>query len=228
METAKNIAQIVAILVAGVWAFSTYVWPEIYRSDQYEPHLFLIAKRDSLHVTEQGVVVSFTILAHNRSNRLLRTVASQYKVSAAIYSTQLSKPSMKVVDALNSEPNALHRWDRWPLQAIDVASLGRFIPKQWVFAPGENYETQVSVIVPCGTEVSTIDLHLLYHHGPADLLTTSWHYDEEKVSIKIGKIQMLGQLVKYEAKNPAHKAIAQENGLKWSISKTQIGIPKCR
>ena len=101
METAKNIAQIVAILVAGVWAFSTYVWPEIYRSDQYEPHLFLIAKRDSLHVTEQGVVVSFTILAHNRSNRLLRTVASQYKVSAAIYSTQLSKPSMKVVDALN-------------------------------------------------------------------------------------------------------------------------------
>ena len=189
IENTKNIVQIVAIVLAGAWGFITYVLPEIFRSSEYEPHIFLSVKPESLHVGQNGVIVTVRISANTRSKRVLRMVESAFTVSAITYSTQPSDPlaMQSIVEKLNSEPNEHHRWNRLALHSQQGVSMGRFISQKWTFAPGESYETQISVVVPCATDVASISAHLLYHHGRAGLLKTKWKMKGEVVSFDIEK-----------------------------------------
>lgn len=229
IENTKNIVQIVAIVLTGAWAVITYVLPEIVRTREYEPHIFLSVKPESLYVGQSDVIVTFRISANNRSKRILRIVESNFRVSANTYSTRLSDSSelKEAVRLLNSEPNTHHRWNRLALGSTHMVSSGRFISQNWKFAPEENYDTQISVVVPCGTDVASISSDLLYHHGRAGFLESKWKIHDEIVSFQIDKILIRDKPTAYNSMDPEHKKLVQRNGYTWSKSETEIGIPNC-
>ena len=161
IENAKNVAQILALFVAALWSYYTFVKPELFRPDDYRPHLSLETKLESLRVLPDRTVVTLGIHVANKSKRFLRNLASHYELLGFNYLPSIQKlDSRKIADELNKNPTTFRRWNLFTRARTQRISTGRILPEQWWFAPEETYRNQIVVVVPCDVNATSDELEL--------------------------------------------------------------------
>ena len=206
IENIKNIAQIIALFVAGFWAYTTYVQPELYRPDDYRPHLFAESKIESIRVLSDRAIVSLSMHVSNQSKRFIRNLGAHYQIIGQRNQSNIEKIDLNdISEKLNKYKDSLEHWDLLPRQKTETISAGRIMPDSWWFAPGERYKNQIVISVPCNVDVVQMIMSVLYHQG-----------DEETP-------------IKWKEKDGYlwFDKDAEEDSRQWSMAVSEIDIP-CR
>ena len=227
VENAKNMAQIAALFVAGIWSYYTLVKPELFRPDDYRPHLNLETRVESLRVLPDRNVVTLGINATNRSKRFIRNLGAHYELLGFTHSPVLQDIDPKVIaNALNKDPRALIRWNRFKRTPPQRVSIGRILPDKWWFAPGEDYTKRLVVMVPSNVDVLQMNLSFRYDHANSEVFRVKWSENDGNLWYRT-EVKLNGQYVPHRpSDDDKHKQIGNDHGLQWTVSTTEIDIPR--
>ena len=141
-----------------------------------------------------------------------------------------------ITSTLDEYKFLIRHWDIFSRKRAEIVSVGRIVPDFWWFAPGEEYRNRVTFSVPRSTTVIEINTHAKYYHGNEDTFQVNWSTlkgkDElEHLSAAI-KVKDSGEWVEF-AYNPnddtplsqAHKELAIEYGLSYSVKMSEVDVP---
>ena len=237
IEAIKNIANVFAVIIAGYWGYSTYVSPELYRPNEYLPHLAITTNVESVAILTDRATVSVNIHITNPSKRYLRNVAAQYQAFGKMETDRITDIDLNAVSSqLNSERHLVRHWDVFERSQSRLISVGRIIPDFWWLAPGEDYYHRVVFSVPCDVSVIGFNVSLTYHVGEQNMFRADWQektiqngerylwFDKE---IKAGET-----FVSFESKVGESSDVGDSNkddvskyGLQESTAMSEIDIP---
>ena len=175
IENGKNITQILALGIAAIWSYYTFVEPELFRPDDYRPHLRLETKLESMRTLPDRTIVTLGIHVSNESKRFLRSLATHYELLGFSHSSNIQTINVgSIANALNSDLKTLKRWNLYDRTIIHRISIGRILPDRWQFAPGETYSNQIVAVVPCDANVLQMRLSSHYDHSNSELFRAEW------------------------------------------------------
>ena len=221
IENIKNIVQIIALIVAGWWTYTTYVLPELYRPDDYRPDLFAESKTESIRVLSDRAVVSLSMHVSNQSKRFIHNLGAHYQINGLRNQSNNGKIKLDAIsEELNKNKNSLRHWDILPRQKTETISVGRIMPDDWWFAPGERYKSQIVIPVPCNVDVIQMNMSVLYHYGDEKTFEIEW---------KEGETEKEGEeFLWFTVRDKENKEVNLNNhGLQWTMAVNEIDIP-CR
>lgn len=226
IENGKNIAQILALIVAAIWSYYTFVRPELFRPDDYRPHLHLETRLESMRTLPDRTIVTLIIQVSNKSRRFLHSLATHYELLGLRH-----VPGARALDIetiareLNDNPTTLRRWDILHRDRIHRISIGRVIPEQWWFAPGETYSIQIVAAVPCDTNLIQMNLSSRYDHSPSNLFHVEWTEEGGSLWYKT-EVKVDGKFIPHLPDTvDEHRELEKKHGLQWTVSTTEIDLP---
>ena len=238
IENTKNVAQILALIIAAWWSYNTLVKPELFRPDDYAPHLLVEADIDMSHVFSTYVILNITMRIANDSKDFIHNLGAMYEAMG--YRSQSPATSSKLslssetdsirvfVQHLNQRRELLTPWHFLRRHRAQLISTGRILPDDYWFAPGEEFTYQISTYVPCEIDILHLTLSVIAHSADTDALRLQWRESNGRMSWIIRIIEG-GQPVDFDPdNNPLHKKIALDWGLIIAATKREIALPIVR
>ena len=226
LENGKNIAQILALGVAAVWSYYTFVKPELFRPDDYRPHLHLEANLESMRSLHDRTIVTLGIHVSNKSKRFLRSLATHYELLG--YRHLPNNQTLDIGDIaneLNNNSTTLKRWNLIDRTRTHRISVGRILPEQWWFAPSESYSSQIVTVVPCDTSVVQMNLSSRYNHSASDIFRVEWTGKDGTLWYRT-EVKVDGKFVPHLPETEDdHRELEEDYGLQWTASSMEIDIP---
>lgn len=226
IENGKNIAQILALGIAAVWSYYTFVKPELFRPDDYRPHLHLQTSVESLRTLPDQTIVTLKIHVSNKSKRFLRSLGAHYELRGFSHLPHIQTLDVEeIASELNDNPTTLKRWNLFGRTMTHQISIGRILPEQWWFAPGETYSNQIVTVVPCNVNVIQMNLSSRYDHANSDLFHVKWT-GKDGVFWYETEVEVDGRFTTHLPNTvDEHRELEKEHGLQWTASTTEIDIP---
>lgn len=223
---AKNAIQALALVGAGLWAFVTYVLPEILRPADYRPFLVVETELKSLRALPEHSILTLGIRLENSSKRFLHNIAAYYNAKGFKRGKLKERVSVaQTVQQINKQGDGLVQWHRHGRTEIALISFGQLLPNNWSFAPDETSSTQLVMTIPCTVDILWVQLLLHYSHAPEDIFRAYWKYKDGVLKHKTLVLQN-GQYVKYKPdEKPEHKRLGEEYGMYWTAARTEVDIP---
>ena len=230
----KNGAYISALIFAGYWGYTTFVYPEQYRPEDYQAHLSVEQRVESIRILSDRAIIAINIRIFNHSKRFLRNLAAYYQVFGQIDECGRSELDWQaIINELNEQRHTVAHWDVFPRQRSEVVSVGRLVPDNWWFAPGEEYNYQFVFSAPRDVAAVEILISLDYFHHSEDIFRGTWKKMSENKNLLFDiEVKKDGN---YEALVTAsgddnetaqeHKRLAAEHGLRFSTAMSEVDIP---
>lgn len=209
-----------------MWTYFTFVEPELFRPDDYRPHLHLQTSIESLRTLPDRTIVTLGIHVSNKSNRFLRSLGTHYELLGFSHLPNIQLLDVEdIAKELNDNPTTLKRWNLLGRKITHQISIGRILPEKWWFAPGETYSNQIVTAVPCDVDVIQMNLSSRYDHSDSDLFHVNWT-GKDGVFWYETEVTVDGRLVTHRPeKVDAHRELEKEHGLQWTVSTMEIDIP---
>lgn len=182
VDAVYKIALSVGLIVGAAWAYITHVHPEVLRPDDYYPHLSVDVSVESMRILKGRAVARLHVEVTNPSKRFVRNIATHYDISGLDQELTAEELDILGIAAkLNNDRNTLERWHSFPVKPTKSISVGRIVPDQWWFAPGEHYETSIVVSVPCQIDTIQAGFSFLYTLRDDDRRKATWRSVKERL-----------------------------------------------
>ena len=238
IDTIKDIAQIVALVLGGAWtvywSYQTFVKPESLRPDDYQPHITLTATIEAVEQLSTQTIVSLDINIVNNSRRFLRNVGSIYTARGFQSDEKGTRDLPELLDQLvttardmNRNPQDLLSWHLARRSGGRTISVGRILPDNWWFAPAEEYGFQTLISVPCEIHILRVTMDAIYyvfHHGDEEVFRVDWQARADTIWYEIKVRDASGHFVAYDYGDAAHEEMRKKHGLQWSVAAREILI----
>ena len=235
LENAKNIAQILALIFAGVWGaywgYINYVMPELLRPDDYQPHLVTEARMELLEIFPDRAVFSLNTRIANQSARFLRNVGAFYRATGSRTQNRGERDDTEMlkdlVKELHEDPQRVTESYLLPRKRVSLISAGRVMPDRSWLAPSEEYTQQIVMPVPCEMDVVRVTMtavYHIYHYEDGQKFKINWKQEKGSLWFDL-MIKENDEFVLFDYESEKHEEIRKEYGLQWSETVHEASIP---
>ena len=225
----------IALGLAGFWAYTTFVYPEVYRPEDYQNYLALSSEILSVDFVEEIAFVRLNLTATNSSKTLLRNVAAHYQISGFQIADEKSKWQNVDVNALakklNQDSTTLSGGRSKSIATEDIVEtldVGLLMSsREWLVA-GEAFERTILVAVPCKIDGININVSVVHQNDQPYGFRPKWNVTNKgnlwfKLEAKIDDEPGEWQL--YDRNNNSHKELKEDRGLLQKYHMAELIIP---
>lgn len=238
-KNVRNLAHVIALGVAGFWAYTTFVYPEVYRPEEYQNYLTLSSDVLSIDFVEEMAFVRLNLTATNSSKSLLRNIAAHYEISGVQIADkngpQQSIDMHAVAKKLNEENISLSggrakSFSSSPVtKTLDVGLL--MLPREW-FVSGEAFERNILVEVPRDIDAIAVNISVVHQNDKPHSFRPIWNVSGDghlwfKLEVKEDDESDIWQ--PYKINKSLHRELAEDRGLlhKYHMAELIVPWPKC-